>query len=70
MYLLFTRVTYGCIESELLWYNPFYTMLGGLGFEINPYDKCVANKVIEVAQCTIAWYIEDNKLSHKNPNLI
>ena len=69
-YLLFTREIYGCIDSELLWYNPFYTMLEGFGFEINPYDKCVANKVIEVTKCTIAWYIEDNKLSHKNLKLI
>ena len=46
------------------------TTLEGLGFEINPYDMCVANKVIEDTQFTIAFYVDDNKLSHKNPELI
>ena len=59
------RAIYGCIESELLWYNIFSTILEGLVVEINPYDKCVANKVIEGTQCTISWYMDDNKLSHK-----
>ena len=40
------------------------------GFEINFYDKCVVKKVIEVTQCTIDWYVDDNNLSHKNPELI
>ena len=40
--------------------------LEGIGLEINLYDRCVANKTIEVAQFTIAWYGDDNKLSHKN----
>ena len=39
-------------------------------FEINTYHKCVANKVLEVTQCTIAWYVDDNKLLHKNPEVI
>ena len=66
LYLLVLREIYGCIESALLWYNLFSITLEGLGFEINPYDRCVANKVIEGTQCTIACYVDDNKLSHKN----
>ena len=31
---------------------------------LNPYDKCVANKMINGKQCTISWYVDDNKLSH------
>ena len=37
------------------------------GFVLNTYDLCVANKVIDGQQCTISWYVEDNKLSHVNP---
>ena len=41
-----------------------------MGFEINPYSKCVVNKLIEGTQCTIAWYVDDIKLSYKNPEVI
>jgi hypothetical protein len=34
------------------------------GFEINPYDWCVANKIIDGKQCTILWHVDDLKKSH------
>ena len=40
------------------------------GFVINPYDKCVAKKVINGEQCTIVWYVDDNKVSHKDPKVV
>ena len=30
----------------------------------------MANNIIEGKQCTIAWYVDDNKLSHKNSYVI
>ena len=41
-----------------------------MGFELNPYDKCVANKIINGKQCTMTWYVDDNKLSHKDPAVV
>ena len=35
-----------------------------LGFELNPYDPCVANKIIDGRQCTIIWHVDDLKVSH------
>ena len=70
LYLLVIMVIYGCIESALLWYNLLSTTLEGVCFEINPYERCVANKTIEFMKCTINWYVDDNKLSHKNPEVI
>ena len=70
MYLLAIRAIYGCIESALLWYNLFSAKVEGFGFEINPYVMCVTNKVTEGTQCTIAWYVNDNNLLHKNPEII
>ena len=40
------------------------------GFSLNPYDQCVANKIIEKKQCTLAWYVDDNKLSHVDKNVL
>ena len=31
---------------------------------LNPYNACVANKMVNGKQCTIMWYGDDNKISH------
>ena len=49
----------------LLWYDLYANTLKDMGFEINSYDKCIANKMINGNQCTIGWYVDNNKISHK-----
>jgi hypothetical protein len=34
---------------------------------IDPYNFCVANKIINGKQCTIAWHVDDLKVSHVDP---
>jgi hypothetical protein len=41
-----------------------------MGFTLNPYDQCVANCNINGSQCTICWYVDDTKISHKDPNVV
>ena len=55
LYMKVIRAIYGCIESALQWYKMFTEKLQKEGFKLNPYDKCIANKVINNKQCTIAW---------------
>ena len=38
-----------------------------MGFVINPDDPCVANKMMNVAQMTVTWYVDNLKVSHMNP---
>ena len=45
-------------------------MFNGKCSDINPYDRCVANKKNEGAQCTISWYADDKNLSQKKSALI
>ena len=45
-------------------YDLFTNTLKDDGFELNPYDACVANKIVNGKQCTIVWYVDDNKISH------
>ena len=35
-----------------------------MGFEMNDYDKCTFNKMINGKQCTIQFHVDDPKLSH------
>ena len=51
------------IGSALLWYVLFVRVLKDMGFVLNPYNMCVANKTINGKQCTVAWYVNDNKIS-------
>ena len=64
------RALYGCLESALLWYDLYSSTLVKHGFKINPYDKCVANKIINNKQCTIVFYVDNNKISHVDPEVV
>jgi hypothetical protein len=70
LYLQLLKALYGCIESALLWYKCYTTTLKKMGFKINHTDKCIANKMINDKQCTVVWYVDDNKLSHVDENVV
>jgi Reverse transcriptase (RNA-dependent DNA polymerase) len=70
LYGKLNKALYGCVKSALLWYRLFNETLKQMGFQINPYDPCVANCTIDGAQCTVAWYVDDMKISHVNPQVV
>jgi hypothetical protein len=35
-----------------------------MGFDINPYDPCVANKMVNSTQMTIRWHMDELMMSH------
>ena len=53
IYVKLNKAMYGCIRSARLFYNNLSGTLVTIGFEINPYDMCVANKIMTDTQCTI-----------------
>jgi len=70
LYLQLLKALYGCVQSALLWYDLFTNTLVQIGFKLNPYDLCVANSQIKGKQCTIAWYVDDNKISNVDDTVI
>jgi len=68
LYLWLLKKLYGCVKSALLWYKLFSETLEDMGFVLNPYDACMANKIIDTGQCTIAWHMDDMKISHIEAN--
>jgi hypothetical protein len=60
--------------ASLLYYCKFTKSLTSVGFKINPYDPCVANKIVNGTQMTICFHVDDCKLSHHssraNDNII
>ena len=59
LYLHMKRAIYGMLQSALLFYNKLRTDLEEDGFEINPYDPCVANKTVDGKQLTVVWHVDD-----------
>jgi hypothetical protein len=46
LYVRLLNALYGIMKAALLYYQRFVTDLKSIGFEINPYDPCVANKIV------------------------
>ena len=70
LYMIVTRAIYGMIESPMLWYQKLTKDLKEYGFVVNPYDACVANKVVEGLLLTIVWHIDDIKVSHRKKEVL
>jgi hypothetical protein len=61
---------YGTMVASLLYYRKFVKSLTDIDFVINPYDPCVANKMIEGEQMTICFHVDDCKLSHRKKKVM
>ena len=65
LYVHLLNALYGLMRASLLFYICFLENLLSIGFKLNPYDPCVANKQVRGTQMTICWHVDDIKLSHK-----
>ena len=70
IYLELVKAMYGCLKSARLFWDHLSTHLSRMGFTQNNYDLCVANKMIDGHQCTIAWHVDDLKISHKSDAVV
>ena len=52
------------LSIALLFYRNLVKDIETYGFQINPYDPCVANKMINKKQMTVVWHMDDLKVSH------
>ncbi len=64
LYVELLKALYGTLKAALLFWKLLSKILVSWGFVINPYDWCVANKMINGKQCTILWHVDDLKISH------
>ena len=70
LYLECTNVIYGTIKAALLFYIKFKKDIEAKGFKLNPYDRCVANKIINGKQMTVLWHVDDLKASHAEKKVL
>ena len=70
LYVKLKKALYGTLRASLLFWQNLMGKLQAWGFELNPYDMCVANKDINNSQCTILWHVNDTKVSHVDPQVV
>jgi hypothetical protein len=70
LYVKMQKALYGLLRSALLFYKKLVADLESDGFVLNPYDQCVANKVVDGKQMTVCWHVDDLKVSHCDPSQV
>ena len=63
------KALYGMLVAALLWYKRLRDDLEEIGFVFNPYDPCVANRMIRDKQQTVCFHVDDLKSSHVMPEV-
>ena len=58
------------MKSALLFYQKLVGDLKRVGFELNPYDFCVANKTSKGKQLTVCCHVDDLKISHEDKQVV
>ena len=70
LYVELIKALYGTLCAALIFWCKLTAKLIELGFMINPYDWCVANKQINGQQCTLVWHVDDMKVSHADSRVV
>ena len=70
IYAKLNKALYGTLRAAILFWEKLSAAITSWGFDINPYDSCVANKMIKGSQCTIVWHVDDLKISHVDPQVL
>lgn len=70
LYVRLLKALYRFIQSALLWYKLFTGKLINLGYALNTYDQCVANKIVSRKQRTIGYYVDDLIATHVDGNVL
>ena len=69
LYVELLMAIYGQLVASLLWYKKFKAELETIGFVFNPYDPCVANRMVNGSQQTIRFHVDDLMASHVDPQV-
>jgi hypothetical protein len=70
IYVRCKKAIYGTLNAAVLAYWKLTKFFEERGFAMNPYEPCVWNKTINITQFTIAFHVDDIKLSHIDPLIV
>ena len=70
LYVELLKALYGTLRAARLFWEKLTKTLKEWGFEANPYDSCVMNKMVNGKQLTVAWHVDDLKISHVDHSVV
>ena len=71
MYVELLKALYGTLRAaRLFWEKLHAKLVDDWGFVPNRYDSCVVNKMVGGKQLTVAWHVDDLKVSHVNESAL
>lgn len=70
MYVELLKALYGTLRAARLFWEKLSSKLHEWGFCTNPYDSCVANKMVNGKQLTVVWHVDDLKVSHVDVDVV
>ena len=71
LYTKLNKALYGTLQaSRLFWERLSAFLIEDNGFERNPYDFCVVNKLVNGKQLTVVWYVDDLKVLHADSTVV
>ena len=70
LHIWLQKVLYGCLKIALLFYERLVGDLEAYGLRINPYDLCVANKMVCGKQLTVFWHVDNLKILYVDANKV
>ena len=71
MYVELLKALYGTLRAaRLFWKKLQAKLVKDWGFVPNRYDSCVVNKKVDGKQLTMAWHVDDLKVSHEEERVL
>jgi hypothetical protein len=70
LYVQLKKAVCGMMKSALLFYLKLVANRTSISLTINPYDPCVACKMIKEQQIMICWHIDDLFIGHADPTAV
>ena len=64
LYVRLKKALYGTLTASLLYYQKWRRDIESIGYKVNVYNPCVANKKINGSLHTIRWHVDDVMGSH------
>ena len=71
MYVELLKALYGTLRAaRLFWEKLQAKLVNEWGFTPNRYDSCMVNKMVGGRQLTVAWHVDDLKISHEEEDAL
>ena len=67
LYVKMLKALHGMLMASILYHKKFRKDIEAIGYVVNPYDICVANKIIDGKQHTLTWHADNVKARYVDP---